>query len=81
MVLQIPYSICAKIQKESVFDARRIEIGSILRQLCEWEGVNIVEAEVCIDHAHMLVEIPPKMSVSGFIGFLKGKSSQIIYER
>ena len=63
------------------YDARRIEIGGILRQLCEWKGVNIIEAEVCIDHVHMLVEIPPKMSVSGFMGFLKGKSSQIIYER
>lgn len=43
--------------------------------------MNIIEAEVCLDHVHMLVEIVPKMSVSGFVGFLKGKSSQIIYER
>ena len=52
-----------------------------MRDLCNWKGVNIIEAEVCVDHVHMLVEIPPKMSVSGFVGFLKGKSSQIIYER
>lgn len=52
-----------------------------MRSLCEWKGVNIIEAEVCPDHVHMLVEIPPKMSVSGFVGFLKGKSSQMIYEK
>ena len=49
----------------------RKEIGGILRQLSEWKGVKIVEAEVCPDHIHMLVEIPPKMSVAGYIGFLK----------
>ena len=53
----------------------------MLRQLCDWKGVNILEAEVCPDHIHMLVEIPPKMSVSGFVGYLKGKSSQMIYEK
>ena len=58
-----------------------MEIGAILRQLCEWKGVNIIEAEVCVYHVHMLIEIPPKMSVSGFMGFLKGKSSQMIFER
>jgi len=57
------------------------EIGKILRELCQWKGVNIIEAEVCPDHIHMLVEIPPKMSVSGFVGFLKGKSSLLIHER
>ena len=56
-------------------------MGKILRNLCEWKGVNIIEAEVCPDHIHMLVEIPPKMSVPGFVGYLKGKSSQIIFER
>ncbi|WP_244141179.1 transposase, partial [Ruthenibacterium lactatiformans] len=45
----------------------------------EWKGVKIVEAEVCPDHIHMLVEIPPKMSVAGYIGFLKGKSSLMIF--
>jgi putative transposase len=50
-------------------------IGKILRELCEWKGVKIAEAEVCPDHLHMLVEIPPKLSVSSFMGFLKGKSS------
>ena len=63
------------------FDEKRIEIGKILRKLCEFKQVAIVEAEVCPDHIHMLVEIPPKMSVSGFVGYLKGKSSLIIYQR
>ena len=52
-----------------------------MRQLCEWKGVHIVEGEVCPDHVHMLVEIPPKMSVSGFMGYLKGKSSTMLYEK
>ena len=56
-------------------------IGKILRQLCEWKEVKIVEAEVCPDHVHMLVEIPPKMSVSSFMGYLKGKSSTMLYEQ
>ena len=60
---------------------RRPEIGKILRQLCEWKGVKLLYAEACPDHVHMLVEIPPKMSISSFMGFLKGKSSVIIYQK
>ena len=48
-----------------------MEIGKILRELCNWKGVNIIEAEVCPDHIHMLVEIPAKQSVAGFVGFWK----------
>ena len=70
-----------KYRRKAFYDERRVAIGAILRQLCEWKGVNIIEAEVCIDHVHMLIEIPPKYSISGFMGFLKGKSSQIIFER
>lgn len=58
-----------------------MEISAILRSLCEWKEVKIIEAEVCPDHVHMLVEIPPKSSVSGFMGYLKGKSSVLIYQR
>ena len=57
------------------------EIGGILRRLCEWNQAEIIEAEVCPDHIHMLVSISPKISVSGFVGFLKRKSTLIIYER
>jgi putative transposase len=70
-----------KYRRKIFYGESRAEIGKILRELCGWKQVNIVEAEVCPDHVHMLVEIPTKMSVSSFVGFLKGKSSLIIYER
>ena len=70
-----------KYRRKAFYDARRIEIGQILKQLCEWKGINILEAEVCVDHVHMLIEIPPKYSVSGIMGYLRGKSSQMIFER
>ena len=63
------------------YESKRLEIGQILRQLCEWKGIVIIEAEVCPDHIHMLIEIPPKFSVSSVMGFLKGKSSIMIYSR
>ena len=70
-----------KYRRKVFYGEKRAEIGAILRELCNWKGVNIINAEVCPDHVHMLVEIPPKMSVSGFMGFLKGKSSLMIYEK
>ena len=70
-----------KYRRKLFYDKEKADIGAILRELCKWKQVNIIEAEVCPDHIHMLVEIPPKMSVSGFVGFLKGKSSLIIHER
>lgn len=70
-----------KYRRKVFFGERRLEIGAILRSLCEWKGVKIIGAEVCPDHVHMLVEIPPKLSVSGFMGYLKGKSSVLIYQK
>ena len=70
-----------KYRRKVFYGEKRAEIGKILRELCRWKGVTIIEAEVCPDHIHMLVEIPPKMSVSSFMGFLKGKSSLIIHGR
>ena len=70
-----------KYRRKVFFKEKGVAIGKILRQLCEWKGVNILEAEVCPDHVHMLVEIPPKMSVSSFMGYLKGKSSTMLYEQ
>ncbi len=70
-----------KYRRKVAYGDMRVEIGKILRELCNWKGVEIIQAEVCPDHIHMLVKIPPKMSVSGFIGFLKGKSTLIIFER
>ena len=66
-----------KSRRQVFYGEKKRAIGEILRQLCEWNGVNIVEAECCPDHIHMLLEIPPKMSVSGFMVSLKGKSSVI----
>lgn len=70
-----------KYRRKVFYGEKKLEIGKILRELCKWKGVNIIEAEVCSDHVHMLVEIPPKMAVSWFMGFLKGKSSLMIYEK
>ena len=70
-----------KYRRKAMYGMKRLEIGQMLRKLCEWKSVNLIEAEVCPDHVHMLLEIPPKMSVSGFMGYLKGKSSLMIYEK
>ena len=70
-----------KYRRKVIFGERRIEIGAILRRLCEFKNVRIIEAEMCKDHVHMLLEIPPKMSVSGFMGYLKGKSTVLIYQQ
>ncbi len=70
-----------KYRRLAFYGEKRRAIGSILRKLCEWKSVRILEAECCADHIHMLVEIPPKMSVSGFMGYLKGKSSLMLYEQ
>ena len=70
-----------KYRRKVFYGEKRLEIGVVLRTLCKWKGVNILEAEVCPDHVHMLVEIPPKYSVSQFMGYLKGKSSLMIYEK
>ena len=70
-----------KYRRRVFYKEKRMEVGAILRSLCEWKNVIIHEAEVCPDHVHMLISIPPKISVSGFMGYLKGKSSVLIYQR
>ena len=70
-----------KYRRKVFYSQKKREIGKILRQLCEWKSVKILEAEVCPDHIHMLVEIPPKMAVSSFMSYLKGKSSTMLYEQ
>mgnify|MGYP004683360995 CR=1 FL=1 len=62
-----------KYRRKVFYDSKRLEIGKILRELCNWKGITIIEAEVCPNHIHMLIEIPPKYSVSRIMGFLKGK--------
>lgn len=70
-----------KYRRQVFYHEKRIEIGKILRKLCEWKGVEIVAAEVCPDHIHMLLSIPPKYSVGSVMGYIKGKRSLLIYER
>ena len=62
-----------KYRRQVIYREIKVDIGKILRKLCEQKGVEIIEAEVCPDHVHMMVEIPPSMSVSSFVGYLKGK--------
>ena len=70
-----------KYRRKVFYKEKRAAIGKIFRQLCEWKGVKIIEAEACPDHIHLFVEIPPKLSISGFMGYLKGKSSTMLYEQ
>ena len=70
-----------KYRRKVFYLEKREAIREILRVLCQWKGVEIIEGEICPDHIHMLVSIPPKMSVSGFVGYLKGKSSLMIFQR
>ena len=70
-----------KYRRKVFLGEKKVEIGKILRQLCEWKGIKIIEAEICPDHVHMLLEIPPKIAVSSFMGYLKGKSSLMLYEQ
>lgn len=70
-----------KYRRMAIYGEIRADIGVILRKLCEQKGIEIIEAEACPDHIHMLLSIPPKMSVSYAIGYLKGKSSLMIFDR
>ena len=70
-----------KFRRQNIYGRLKIDIGKILRVLCERKRVVIEEAELCPDHIHMLVSIPPNLSVSQFMGYLKGKSSLIIFDR
>ena len=70
-----------KYKIKVIYGKIRVDIGKILRLLCERKGIHIIEAECCPDHIHMLVEIPPKYSVSQIVGYLKGKSSLMIFDK
>ena len=70
-----------KYRRQVIYGQLRADIGKILRELCDRKGVTIIEAEACPDHIHMFVEIPPKYSVSEIMGYLKGKSSLMIFDR
>lgn len=70
-----------KYRRQIIYGKYKAEIGKILRTICERNGIEIIEANACADHIHMLVSIPPKMAVSKFMGILKGKSSLMIFDR
>lgn len=70
-----------KYRRQVIYGEIKNDIGKILRKLCEQKQVEIIEAEACKDHIHMLVSIPPKLSVSKFVGYIKGKSSLMIFDR
>ena len=70
-----------KYRRKEIYGDIRKDIGVILRKLCEQKNVEIIEAELCVDHIHMLVSIPPNMSVAQFVGYLKGKSALMIFDR
>ena len=70
-----------KFRRQIIYSKLKEDIGKILRQLCEQKKVTIIEATACVDHIHMLVSIPPNLSVSSFMGYLKGKSSLMIFDK
>ena len=70
-----------KYRRKEIYGQLKKDIGEILRKLCEQKGVEIIEAEACPDHIHMLVSVPPYLSIAQFMGFLKGKSSLMIFDR
>ena len=70
-----------KYRRMTIYGEIKADIGKILRQLCQYKGIEILEAEACPDHIHMLISIPPKYSVAQVMGYLKGKSSLMIFDR
>ena len=70
-----------KYRRQIIYGKIRQDIGQMLRKLCEYKGIEIIEAESCKEHIHMLVSIPPKYSVAQIMGYLKGKSSLMIFEK
>lgn len=70
-----------KYRRQVIYKDIKQDIGTILRKLCEMKDVEIIEAELCPDHVHMLVSIPPNLAVASFVGYLKGKSALMIFDR
>ena len=79
--LQYHIVFAPKFRRKVIYGELKADIGVILRKLCEEKNVEIIEAEACPDHIHMPVSIPPQLSVAQFVGFLKGKSTLMIFDR
>lgn len=71
----------SKFRRKAIYGEIKADIGKIIRKLCEEKKAEIIEAELCVDHVHMLVSVPPHLSIAQFVGFLKGKSSLMIFDR
>ena len=69
-----------KYRRKTIYGKLRRDIGTYLRRLCEYKGVEIIEAHACIDHIHMLIKIPLTLNISQFMGYLKGKSALMIFD-
>ena len=70
-----------KFRRKRIYNKMRKDIQKYIKDLCKWKGVEIIEGHMMSDHVHLLLEIPPRMSVSYFMGYLKGKSSLMIFEK
>ena len=81
MELHVPYSIYSKVQEEDNVWNQKKDLSEIFPKLCEMKGVGLLEGKICKDHVHMYVLIPPKMSVSEFMSYFKGKSALMFYDR
>ena len=80
-MIQNSIAFAQKYRRKEIYGQLKKDIGEILRKLCEQKGVEIIEAEACPDHIHMLVSVPPYLSIAQFMGFLKGKSGLMIFDR
>ena len=81
MEMPIPYRFIPKYRKKKLYGSVRADVRDIIKILCKYKDVEIIEGAVCIDHVHLCVAIPPKMSVSSFMGYLKGKSALMIFDK
>ena len=79
-VIENSIAFAPKYRRKEIYGQIKKDIGEIIRKLCEQKGVEIIEAEACKDHIHLLVSIPPYISVAQFMGYLKGKSSLMIFD-
>jgi putative transposase len=70
-----------KYRRKIIYNKIKISVRDIIKDLCKWKGIEIIEGHLMPDHIHMLVSIPPKMSVSDFMGYIKGKSAMMIFDR
>ena len=80
-VIENSIAFAPKYRRMAIYGEIKADIGKILQQLCKQKGIEIIEAELCKDHVHMLISVPPKYSISQIMGYLKGKSSLMIFDR